>query len=236
MNRLPSFWLAAILTLLSQKTLFVYSQICPPFTPNLPISGPLANTKAITEAVQNITNRINAIVGTSILTNNDTSFSVDFYSLHDKGSLFTHHFSATNLQNPSEGVTTVDSNTIYRIGSISKVFTVYTYLANTGDDTWNHPITKYVPELAEAGSSTAHESDIDALRWDQVTIGSLASHLSGVSRDVQGNLRYTNEELTALGFPPVPAPNVSYCGNAEVQYPCDRACELVQNIDGLSTS
>ncbi|KEF60356.1 uncharacterized protein A1O9_01916 [Exophiala aquamarina CBS 119918] len=229
MNTLSSFWQLAILALLAHQSLLVSAQSCPPFTPNLPISGPLADNKAIADAIQNVTTVITAIEGSGVLIDNDTSYSVDFYSLHDKGSLFTYHFSAPNLQRASQGVTSVDSNTIYRIGSISKVFTVYTYLANQGDDTWNQPITKYVPELAEAASSTVQESDIDVLRWDQVTIGSLASHLSGVSRDVQRNLRYTNEELAALGLPPASSPNVSYCGVPEVQYPCDRSA-LFENI------
>jgi len=235
MNTQPSFRLIALFTFLIQRILYVYAQLCPPFTPNLPVSGPLADTQAITAAVQNLTTLISSIMGTAALTSDDTSFSVDIYSLEDGGSLFTYHYSGANLQNASEGVTSVDSNTIYRIGSISKVFTVYTYLANAGDDTWNQPITKYIPELAEAASSTADESDIDALRWHQVTVGALASQLSGVVRDVQSNLGYTNEELVAFGLPPVPTTNASYCGESQIQFPCDRAGEFVENIDSFST-
>lgn len=228
MNTLPPFRQLAIFTIFGLQALLVHAQICPPFTPNLPISAPLAGSQAIADAIQNISAIIDAVLKFGITSDNDTSFSVDVYSLHDEGSLYTHHFSASNLRNASEGVTSIDSNTIYRIGSISKVFTVYTYLANVGDVSWNEPITKYVPELAEAASSTEDDSDIDVVRWDDVTLGSLASHLSGVSRDVQANLAFSDAQLAGLGLPPVPAPNGSYCGGtAELQFPCDRACELV---------
>jgi CubicO group peptidase (beta-lactamase class C family) len=226
MDTLTPFRLLALLTLFTLQALLVHAQICPPFTPNLPVSAPLAGSQAIADAIQNISAVINAVLSFGIISDNDTSFSVDVYSLHDEGSLFTHHFSALNLQNATEGVTSVDSNTIYRIGSISKVFTVYTYLANVGDISWNQPITKYVPELAEAASSTGDDSDIDVFRWDDITLGSLASHLSGVSRDVQSNLDFS--QAASLGFPPVPALNGSYCGGiAGFEFPCDRACELL---------
>lgn len=226
MNSLNPFRLLAIFTLLTLQDLLVHAQICPPFTPNLPLSAPLAGNQATADAIQNISAIIDAVLSFGF--GNDTSFSVDVYSLHDGGSLFTHHFSAPNLQNAAEGVTSIDSNTIYRIGSISKVFTVYTYLANAGDISWNQPITKYIPELAEDASSTEDDSDIDAFRWDDITLGSLASHLSGVSRDVQANLDLSQIPIESLGLPPEPPLNGSYCGGIEgFEFPCDRACELV---------
>lgn len=216
--------LLALFTFLAQQPISIQAQSCPPFTPNLPISGPLAGNPAITEGIQNISTLIDAILSNNFISDNDTSFSVDIYSLHDGGSLFTYHYSAPNLPNAVEGVTAVDSNTIYRIGSISKVFTVYTYLASSGDVSWNEPVTKYVPELAEAASSTEGDSDIDVVRWSDVTLGALASQLSGVVRDVGGNLPWTEAQLTAFGLPPVPSLNGSSCGsNPRYQFPCDRA-------------
>lgn len=223
-NALSSLGLLALGTFLVQHLPSSQAQACPPFPPNLPISGPLAGTAAITAAIQNITGFIDAILAEGLISDNDTSFSVDIYSLHDGGSLFTYHHSAPNLKNAKEGATSVDSNSIYRIGSISKVFTVYTYLASSGDITWNEPVTKYVPELAKAASATQDDSDLDAVRWDDVTLGSLASHLAGVIRDVQGNLP---SSLSILGLPPVPPTNGSYCGSTpQFQFPCDRACKL----------
>jgi CubicO group peptidase (beta-lactamase class C family) len=215
--------LLAFATFFAQHLPLSQAQACPPFTPNLPISRPLAGTAAIAATIQNITGLIDAVLAEGLISDNDTSFSVDIYSLHDGGSLFTYHYSAPNLQHATEGVTSVDSNSIYRIGSISKVFTVYTYLASSGDISWNEPVTKYVPELAKAASSTKDDSDLDAVRWDDITLGSLASHLAGVIRDVQGNIP---SSLAVLGLPPVPETNGSYCGSIpQFQFPCDRACK-----------
>lgn len=61
------------------------------------------------------------------------SSTIDVYSTHENDSIFIYHYSAPTLAHPTESVAQVDSNTIYRIGSVSKLLTVYTYLA-TADD------------------------------------------------------------------------------------------------------
>lgn len=161
----------------------------------------------------------------------DDSFSVDFYSVRDAQPLFTYHHSAPDLANATEGVQRVDSNTIYRTGSISKVFTVYTYLQNVGDSTWNQPITRYVPQLAAVANAT-EDSDVDVVKWEDVTVGALASHLAGIARDAA--LSPMNDaQLTFLGLPAVPSVNGSFCGgNQLIQFPCDRECES-RNIRGF---
>lgn len=212
----------SILLVLILQYQYTQAQLCAPFPPYLPISGPLIGSPAIVAAADNFTATIAETIETyAIGDSNDTSFSVDFYSLHDGSSLFNYHYTGINQQNATQGVTKVDSNTIYRIGSISKVFTVYTYLANVGDVSWNQPITKYVPELAEAAQSSENDSPVDAFRWEDITIGALASQLGGVPRDV-----YEVPQLSTLGLPPAPATNISYCdGTFDAKFPCDRACK-----------
>jgi hypothetical protein len=100
-------------------------------------------------------------------------------------------FAASALAEPIEGVATVDSNTIYRIASISKLLIVYMYLITAGGPSFNDPITKYVPELAQydhAAANVLSMDDIDSLDWKDITTGSLASHLTGVGRDASGGL------------------------------------------------
>jgi len=64
----------------------------------------------------------------------------------------------------------VNGDTIYRIASVSKLFTVFSLLVQEGlnldDFVWQH-----VPEL----------TDIDNFR--EITLRMLASHLSGIARD-----------------------------------------------------
>ena len=53
-----------------------------------------------------------------------TSFSVDVFSTHESTSIFTYHYSAPDLNSAQNGSKKVSSTTIYRIGSITKVFTI----------------------------------------------------------------------------------------------------------------
>lgn len=49
---------------------------------------------------------------------------------------------------------------------------------------WDHPVTKYLPELRDRQQKLSPYADaISAPDWDSMTIGSLASHLSGLGAD-----------------------------------------------------
>lgn len=204
----------------------VVAQSCPAFTPSLPVLGPLAETKAITAAVANLTATFDQLLTSGVFPLDGNAFSIEFWSVADNGPLFTYHWTAPDLQNNTEGVTSVDSDTVYRVASITKVFTVYTFLVNAGIQVWNDPITQYVPELAQAAKSTEDDSDVDVIRWDDVTIGSLASHLAGVSRDVWGSSS-SDSQLAAFGLPPIPALNGSYYEAVPgLLFPADRQGEF----------
>jgi hypothetical protein len=163
---------------------------------------------------------------------NTTSFSIDVYSAHEKSSIFTYHYSAPALAHPTEGVAKVDSSTIYRIGSVSKLLTVYTYLVAAGDVSFNEPVTKYIPELAAYAKKNAaalETSDIDIFDWNDITVGALASQLSGFVRDFAPNL--VSEASLAQFLPPVPDINAKFCGNlAQAQLPCNRSGKLILGI------
>ena len=155
----------------------------------------------------------------------NASFSINIYSLHEQESLLTHHFSGPEL--PSEsGVKKVDSDTIYRLGSISKLFTTYVYLLNAGFEGWNDPITKYIPELQEYADKSK-SNPIDVVAWDEVTVGSLVSHLAGITRD-GAPPPSTDAMLAAAGLPEVPAVPGDFCGDPAVQeFPCDDESECL---------
>ncbi|KAJ5580248.1 uncharacterized protein N7459_006233 [Penicillium hispanicum] len=74
---------------------------------------------------------------------------------------------------------TVNGDTAFRIASISKTITVYALLREQSislDD----PVTRYIPELILDAQEPWH------VQWDQVSLRSLASFLSGISRDTGG--------------------------------------------------
>lgn len=108
---------------------------------------------------------------------------------------------------------TVDENTIFRIGSISKLFTVYTLLAETGMDHLDDPVTKWVPELANAAEDS-EDNLVGNVQWDEITLRALASHMSGISRDCklscaiisrssvcQKQIRYGNYPRLTISLP-----------------------------------
>ncbi|KAI0830006.1 beta-lactamase/transpeptidase-like protein [Hypoxylon sp. FL0890] len=113
------------------------------------------------------------------------SYSVEVFSADEELPLWSHHWTAPNLKTlNSTGVKEVDGDTVYRLGSVTKIFSILTFLAEVGDTMWNEPITKYIPEIAAmvvGGTDNSHS--ISTPDWDSITIGSLASQMSGLVRD-----------------------------------------------------
>lgn len=126
---------------------------------------------------------------------------------------------------------------MYRVGSLSKLLTVYTLLVEVGDENLDQPVTKYVPELAGAAKEG---SEIDTTRWEDITIRALGSHLAGILRDcksieVRGIVYLVNGILdsvldvanqgvpvSSLGLPPLKSSEMPTCG-ASMETPlCSR--------------
>ncbi|KAK3994822.1 beta-lactamase-like protein 2 [Cladorrhinum sp. PSN332] len=151
------------------------------------------------------------------------SYAVEVFSATEDKPLWSHYWTAPSLKNfNSSGVITVDANTVFRIGSITKVFTVLTFLATVGDGIWNDPITKHLPEVEEIAAK-ASKGAIFTPDWDSITVGSLASQTSGLIRDyaLLGELSYQLNltDLYDMGFPPLNISEFPPCGS----YPtCDR--------------
>lgn len=111
------------------------------------------------------------------------SYAVEVFTGSEDWPLWSRYWTAPNLKSlNSTGVTKVDTNTVFRLGSVTKIFTVLTFLATVGDGIWNDPITKHLPEIEEIASK-ASGSPIFTTDWESITIGSLASQMSGLIRD-----------------------------------------------------
>lgn len=194
---------------------------CPFYGPDVPAPRSPSKSKDVIETSDLVSNLIlRGLVNTTIFgpLSNTTSFSVQFFSLHEDQSIFSFDYTSPTLQNSTEGVKKVGQDTIYRIGSVSKLLTVYVFLAAAGDSSWSDPISKYIPELADYSSN----SSIASVNWDHVTVGALASHLGGVGRDARTSPTIEST-FTQLGLPSIPSSNISYCGLPPFELPCDRA-------------
>jgi hypothetical protein len=162
-------------------------------TTNCPLLGPVfpaptapATAHAVRKAQSTFPGHLNDLLRTGNtdfgpLDNQTTSFSINVFSAHDNSSLFSYHHAAPGL-NGSLTSGRLDDNTMYRIGSLSKLLTVYTILAEVGDANLDAPVTKLVPELA-AAAAAAGQNDVENIKWDEITMWALGSHLSGLPRD-----------------------------------------------------
>lgn len=114
------------------------------------------------------------------------SYSIQVFSTNPGPPLlWERHRTARDLPADTLGVKQVDGDTVYRLGSVSKVIAVLTWLAESGDVFWRQPITKFLPELARFAGRTKAK-DFDPLRetaWDDVTIEALAAQVGGLQRD-----------------------------------------------------
>ena len=113
------------------------------------------------------------------------SFSISVVSANEDKPIFQYQHIAIQLDNSSARAVTAD--TVFRIGSISKLFTVFALLLQKGTVLFDDPVTKYTPELAQVAKAQASTTfdPISEVQWKDVTIGALASHLAGIGRDCE---------------------------------------------------
>jgi CubicO group peptidase (beta-lactamase class C family) len=186
--RRPTF-LAFFLTQLHYVLSF---QSCPLLGVEFPTPTNLSGSSIVQSAASTLLATINNAINVGVIDSNASSFSVEIFLSQETTPLFTFHHSSPGLIS-SVGVKTVDSNSIYRIGSVSKLFTIYLLLIESGDIHFHEPITNFVPELLAASRATP-DDDLDYVDWSSVTIGNLASHMAGIGRDCM--FCYLKEEVS----------------------------------------
>ena len=151
------------------------SSACPPLGPVLlaPRSpGQNPTVKQATDALKTkLNNDINAKFKASAV-------SIAAKSLHEDGLLFNYHFTPPTLS--GLGTKSIDENTMYRVGSISKLMPVLALLRH-GNVSFEDPITKYIPGLKNGAGITG----VRSTPWKEITVGALASHLSGLGSDCE---------------------------------------------------
>jgi CubicO group peptidase (beta-lactamase class C family) len=152
--------------------------------PNCPFPGaafPKPTNLAASSTVQAALKKVTAAFETYDQTESNnpsgTSWSLQIFSASSDQALWEHHHTATNL-----GGFSVGPDTIYRLGSLTKIFTIMTFLAEAGDSHWNDPITNHIPEL-DLLAVKARSDPVMNVDWESVTLGSLASHMAGIVRD-----------------------------------------------------
>ncbi|KAI0849509.1 beta-lactamase/transpeptidase-like protein [Daldinia vernicosa] len=186
MKSLPFFPVAALL--LTAQMILPANGIpnCPYPGPAFPKPTALASSDRIKTAIANLTATFDAR-GMDPSTNpNGTSWSIQVFSASDSDEdepVWSHYHTATDLlAADTPGVKSIDGNTVFRLGSVTKIFTILTFLIEAGDTYWNTPVTQWVPEL-ELLAGKAQYDPIMNVDWDSITLQDLASHIAGIVRD-----------------------------------------------------
>lgn len=148
------------------------AKACPPMGAVFPAPQAPSQNKGVKSAASALKNTLDEQISSLFET---SAMSIGVKSIHEDEPLFTYHFTPPN---PGSGARKVGDNTVYRIGSVSKLFTVLAALQNPDID-MNASVLKYLPQLNE----TRADDPIFSLDWEDITVASLAGHLSGVGAD-----------------------------------------------------
>ena len=127
----------------------------------------------------------NGVKGPSYLNGsplNKTSFSIAMFSSSDPELLYERQYTDPTTERSSSGAKVVTGDSIFRVGSISKLFTVYLLLTLDGNlSRLSDKVIDYIPELA--APPNANDEVPAAPDWTHITVGDLATHLAGIARD-----------------------------------------------------
>ncbi|KAK8017738.1 beta-lactamase/transpeptidase-like protein [Apiospora rasikravindrae] len=218
----------------------LFVQLTAAAVPDCPFPGPafpkptkLASSDTFKSVLANLTDTFKARDQDRANNPNGTSWSIQVFSVSDADNsspLWGYYHSAPSLETSNTGgVKEVGGDTIYRLGSLTKIFTILTFLIEAGDGYWNTPVTKFVPELALLADKYQYDPVMN-VDWASVTLGELASHTAGIVRDyaLLGELTQENNQtvLESQGFPPAPANETPICGEYFL-------CNRNQLFDGL---
>ncbi len=149
--------------------------------PNCPLWGPvypsptsvLTKSTAIPKSVQALNKSLSSALRNSTLVTSGISFYVSVFTA-DQVIFDSSYASPTTNGSLTSGV--LNKDTLFRIGSVSKLLTVYSLLAATGLENLNDPVTKWIPELNNA----TFVNNVSTVRWQDVSIKALANHMVGV--------------------------------------------------------
>ncbi|KAJ5462607.1 hypothetical protein N7475_007551 [Penicillium sp. IBT 31633x] len=148
-----------------------------------------SNNSRVAASWKNLTSMLNTQLNNNHA--NDTSplsalrnltFSAGLFSTLDpKANNLQFHHSSSEVANSPIGVKKVDGNSIYKVASVSKLFTVLAGLIELKPRDWDRPLTDIFPFLAEYVRKQHDKSRfVYDVQWDKVTLRSLAGQMGGI--------------------------------------------------------
>ena len=139
----------------------------------------------------------------------NVTFSIGLFSLNDPSvSDLQFHYTSQEVAQAPNGTNKVDGDTIYRVASITKLFTVLTGLLQLNSSDWDLYVSDVFPEIIELARQTSDDNIVDTIQWDNIMLKTLASQISGLptnplATDQIIGLLTAEIDPTTLGYPPV---------------------------------
>ncbi|WZH49387.1 beta-lactamase/transpeptidase-like protein [Fusarium acuminatum] len=199
---------------------FADAKACPPLGAVFPAPLTPGESPLVQKAAAAVKAGLDATIAAQF---NNSGLAIGVKSIHEDEPLFTYHFTPPN---PGEGTTKIDEDTVFRIASGSKLFTALAALISDKIDI-DASVLKYLPEL----NKTAGDDDIFSLKWEDITVKSLASHLSGVGVDMAQDLAIVGSEpWKAFGLPNIPKGKGPNCSGLPGTIPCTRK-DLLEQVN-----
>lgn len=97
------------------------------------------------------------------------TFSAGLFSIHDPHAKeLQYHYTSPEISYSKNGTRHVNGSSIYRIASVSKLFTVYAGLLSLTEEEWNRPLSQTSPHLAQMVVK-GDEDPILNVEWDNIT-------------------------------------------------------------------
>lgn len=170
----------ALLTVLADLGLTVEARQCPPLGSVLPPPKRPSQHPAAKAAIQGIIQSLEAQTeGFSY-----SAVSVGVRSIYEDEPFLDFHHTPPDPAS-KRGAKEVDDSTVYRLGSVSKLFTVLAALklAENGVLKMDDPVGRWIPELLGRDTDPESDDELDRIEWKDVTVEAVASHLSGIGGD-----------------------------------------------------
>ena len=151
--------------------------VCAPLGAVLPAPKKLCSNSIIEKAGKALIAKLESDIKNTYQSYNGSAMSIAVKSIYEDDLMFNWHY--TPKQYSGYGTKKVDENTIYRVGSLSKVIPALLALQADQVD-FESSVTKYIPELKNFQKNTRSVLSVD---WSDITVKALASHLSGIADD-----------------------------------------------------
>ncbi|KAL6240931.1 hypothetical protein RBB50_012190 [Rhinocladiella similis] len=210
---------------IAAATIGTTTNICPLLGPAFPKPTGLSSNEGFQKALQHLDDDLVTALETGVSIHgsapfNATTFSVGMFDTDEDDLIYQHHYVNEAVRASAVGTNDPDSDSVYRLGSITKLLTAYLWMIHMGDETFGDPVTKYIPELLDHASSSEDRGNGALPKWDEITIGQLASHMAGLT---DYGLNEIRSDPVSLGLPPLTTEQEAKCNviNADMSFvPC----------------